>query len=306
MNEVLELADFCESAGLSALWVAEHHFHDGGVCPSPAVLLSAIAQRTRRLRLGSMVSVLPFHNPVEVAEEYAMVDRLSGGRLNLGVGSGYIPMEFEGFGVDPKEKRILFDRALSTVLAALRGEPIAAGGPPAPKVRLNVEPWQRPHPPVWVAVQRREAVAHVARAGFSAALIPYATVGSVAELAEEIREFRAALPEGSRAEVAAAVHIYVGEDVPAGRAALQGYLDRRLATQSTFFQAKVEHRPSHARAETLIDSGLALIGDGESVREGMRAYAAAGVDELLGIFDFGGLPIAEVAGSVRAVGAFPP
>ncbi|MFI5415324.1 MAG: LLM class flavin-dependent oxidoreductase, partial [Candidatus Lutacidiplasmatales archaeon] len=126
--EVLALAETGDRAGLTAIWVAEHHFHAGGVCPSPPVLLSAIATRTRRIRVGALVSVLPFHNPVELAEQYAMVDRLAGGRLNLGVGSGYIPLEFEGFGVDPATKRERFDSALETLVAGLRGEAIVPTG----------------------------------------------------------------------------------------------------------------------------------------------------------------------------------
>jgi alkanesulfonate monooxygenase SsuD/methylene tetrahydromethanopterin reductase-like flavin-dependent oxidoreductase (luciferase family) len=99
--EVVRLARTVEGSGLSSLWVAEHHFHAGGVCPSPPVLLAACAGGTSTLRLGSMVSVLPFHRPIDLAEEYATLDRILSGRLNFGVGSGYIPMEFEGFGVDP-------------------------------------------------------------------------------------------------------------------------------------------------------------------------------------------------------------
>ncbi|HEV2230569.1 MAG TPA: LLM class flavin-dependent oxidoreductase, partial [Thermoplasmata archaeon] len=154
LREVVSLAEAAERAGLDALWVAEHHFHDGGVCPSPPVLLAACGERTRRLRLGVLVSVLPFHAPLEVAEQYAMVDRLLNGRLNLGLGSGYIPLEFEGHGVDPTQKRERFDRAYDTVLAALRGEPVSPNGAATP-VRINVRPVQRPTPPIWIAVQRR-------------------------------------------------------------------------------------------------------------------------------------------------------
>ncbi|MGI0129114.1 MAG: LLM class flavin-dependent oxidoreductase, partial [Thermoplasmata archaeon] len=104
-RDAIELARSCEASGLSAIWVAEHHFHSGGLCPAPPILLAAMGRETERIRLGVMVSVLPFHEPVDLAEQYALLDRLVGGRLNLGVGSGYIPMEFDGFGVDPATKR---------------------------------------------------------------------------------------------------------------------------------------------------------------------------------------------------------
>jgi alkanesulfonate monooxygenase SsuD/methylene tetrahydromethanopterin reductase-like flavin-dependent oxidoreductase (luciferase family) len=302
-RDVIGLAEAAESAGLSTLWIAEHHFQPGGVCPAPPVLLAACGARTERLRLGVLVSVLPFHRPVELAEQYALLDRLLGGRLNLGVGSGYIPLELEGFGVDPATKRERFDADLATLLAALQGEEVRVDGRSSPLVRLNVRPLQQPHPPVWVAVQRREAVAHVGRAGRSIALVPYATVADLDELAAEIREYRAALPAGARGEVAVAVHLYAGDDPAPARAALQRYLDSRLATQSAFYADKVRKDPRHASAAAIEASGFALFGPAATVVERLRAFERIGVDEILGIFDFGGLPADPVARSVRALGA---
>jgi alkanesulfonate monooxygenase SsuD/methylene tetrahydromethanopterin reductase-like flavin-dependent oxidoreductase (luciferase family) len=230
-----------------------------------------------------------------------MLDRLLNGRLNFGVGSGYIPSEFEGFGLDPAGKREAFDAALDTILRAFRGEAFSAA-PGAPPVRLNVLPQQQPHPPLTIAAQRREAMPYIARRGASVALIPYATVSAVPELAEQIREFRDHLPRGASARVLAAVHVYAGPDPARARRALQRYLDSRLSTQSTFYQAKVAHEPSHARAEVLEEAGLALLGSPQQVRDRADAFARAGVDVLLGIFDFGGLPVDEAAASMRRLG----
>jgi alkanesulfonate monooxygenase SsuD/methylene tetrahydromethanopterin reductase-like flavin-dependent oxidoreductase (luciferase family) len=301
--EVVRLAETAETAGLSTLWVAEHHFHPGGACPSPPVLLAACGARTQRLRLGALVSVLPFHRPIELAEQYAMVDRLLQGRLNLGVGSGYIPMEFEGFGVDPASKRERFDAGLETLLRAFAGEEVVSDGPLSRPVRLNVRPVQTPHPPIWIAVQRREAIPFVARRGTSIALVPYATVANLAELAEEVREFREHLPPSSRAEVAAAIHVYAGPNPDRARRALQRYLDSRLATQSAFYQEKVRKDPRHANASALEESGWAIIDTAARVAERLRAFEAVGVDELLGIFDFGGLPSEDVHRSVAELSA---
>ncbi|MBI4255431.1 MAG: LLM class flavin-dependent oxidoreductase, partial [Candidatus Rokubacteria bacterium] len=127
-GELLEQAEAAEQLGFDSFWVAEHHFHEYGAIPSPAVWLAAAAQRTRRIRLGSAVVVLPFRNPLQVAEDYAMVDVLSGGRLNLGVGSGYLRHEFEGFGVRVEDKRERFDEALDVVLRAWTGERFSYDG----------------------------------------------------------------------------------------------------------------------------------------------------------------------------------
>jgi alkanesulfonate monooxygenase SsuD/methylene tetrahydromethanopterin reductase-like flavin-dependent oxidoreductase (luciferase family) len=302
LSEVVALAEAAEAAGLSSLWIAEHHFHPGGVCPSPPVLLAACGARTHRLRLGSLVSVLPFHRPIELAEEYAMVDRLLEGRLNLGVGSGYLSTEFDGFGIDPATKREQFDAVLDMLLTALAGGEVRSSEPRAVPVRLNVRPVQVPHPPVWIAVQRREAIPFVARRGASIALIPYATVSDLSELEAEIREYRAHLPTGVRGEVAVGIHVYAGAHPDEARSALQRYLDSRLATQSTFYQEKVRRDPRHASARAVEESGWAVFGPAPVVAQRLGAFATAGVDELLGIFDFGGLAPVEVAASVTGLG----
>jgi alkanesulfonate monooxygenase SsuD/methylene tetrahydromethanopterin reductase-like flavin-dependent oxidoreductase (luciferase family) len=303
LGAVVRLAEVSEAAGLSTLWVAEHHFHSGGVCPAPPVLLAACGARTRRLRLGALVAVLPFHRPIELAEQYAMVDVLLNGRLNLGVGSGYIPMEFEGFGVDPASKRDRFDAGLDTLLRAFAGDEVRAEGPFAKPVRINVRPVQTPHPPLWIAVQRREAIPFVARRGASIALIPYATLSDLGELAEEVREFHDHRPPGSRGEVAAALHVYAGPHPERARRALQRYLDSRLATQSAFYQEKVRRDPRHANAAAVEEGGWAIFDTPSRVAERLGAFSAVGLDELLGIFDFGGLPMDEVTRSVTALGA---
>ena len=298
LSEVIGLAEAAESAGLSSIWVAEHHFHDGGVCPAPSVLLAALSQRTRRLRLGVLVSVLPYHNPIALAEEYALVDQLSAGRLNLGVGSGYVPLELEGFGVDPSTKRERFDQAYDTMLAALRGETVAWGGAP---VRLNVRPVQTPTPPVTIAVQRREAVPFVARRGVGIALVPYATLNGPEELAEEVQEYRRSLPSGVTGHVAAALHIYAGPHPDRARAALQRYLDARLAHRSAFFEQKARADPVLATVDGVERQGFVLIGRPDEVATRLRRFASIGLDEVLGIFDFGGLSSEDVRESVHAL-----
>jgi alkanesulfonate monooxygenase SsuD/methylene tetrahydromethanopterin reductase-like flavin-dependent oxidoreductase (luciferase family) len=302
-REVLALAEACDAAPLSALWVAEHHFHSGGVCPAPPVLLAAAGERTRRVRLGVLVSVLPFHNPIETAEQYAMLDQLLDGRLNLGLGSGYIPLEFQGFDIDPATKRERFDRALEAIVRLFRGESLPPHGSRPDGVRLNVRPRQTPHPPIWIAVQRREALPFVARRGVSVALVPYATVGTLDELADEIREFRSHLPAGTRALVSAAAHLYAGPRPDRARAAFGRYLDSRLKTQSVFYAEKAHRDPRHASPEAIEEAGFALFGSPSEVARRLELYRRAGVDEVLGIFDFGGLPVEDVTRSVRGLGS---
>src|SRR4051794_40018625 len=112
LEQVLARMRHAESLGFDSFWLAEHHFNNYGLDPNPAVVLGAAARVTTRLRLGTAISVLPFRNPLHVAEDYALVDLLSGGRLNFGAGSGYLKHEFEGHGVPQEEKAERFDEAL--------------------------------------------------------------------------------------------------------------------------------------------------------------------------------------------------
>ncbi|HEY7293805.1 MAG TPA: LLM class flavin-dependent oxidoreductase [Dehalococcoidia bacterium] len=151
-GQILDEIALAERLGFDTYFLAEHHFHEYGVVPSPPVLLAAAAERTSRIRLGTAVAVLPFHEPVRLAEEVAMLDQLSGGRVALGVGSGYLAHEFAGFGVGPWEKRARFDEALAVLEQALGGEPFSHHGRyfHYQDLRLNVQPLQRPVP-LWVA-----------------------------------------------------------------------------------------------------------------------------------------------------------
>lgn len=299
--EVVQLAETADRAGLSTLWIAEHHFGSGGRCPSPPLLLAACAMRTRRLRLGTLVSVLPFHEPVGLAEELALVDRLSGGRLEIGVGSGYLPSELSAFGLSPETKRERFDRSLETLRSALAGEAVRLEGSGGSPVVIDPLPLTVPSRRIHIAVQRREAIRHVARRGAALALIPYATVLSRAELGEQIREYRESLPRGTTGHVTVAAHVSIGRDRP--RAALARYLEERRATASPHFLEKASRAPAQATPEALETAGLALFGSLDQIQQGLGAFADLGVDEVAGIFDFGGLEFGAVRATVEALGS---
>lgn len=154
----LEHARLADRLGFRGLWLAEHHFQSLGTAPNPAVMLAAIARCTENLRLGPAVAVLPLRNPILVAEDYALVDVLSGGRLDMGVGTGSQPLEFEGLGLDFEERRDAFEANL----AELRNRWTIAASGERGRSALNVAPVQSPSPPIYVATMH-ESGAH--RAG---------------------------------------------------------------------------------------------------------------------------------------------
>src|SRR6188768_3944540 len=116
-EERLAIVELFDRAGFHAYHLAEHHATPLGMAPSPSVFLAAVAQRTRRLRFGPLVYTLALHHPLRVAEEICMLDQMSGGRLELGVGRGVSPYEVAYYGVDPAKARAMYIEALQIILA---------------------------------------------------------------------------------------------------------------------------------------------------------------------------------------------
>jgi putative FMN-dependent luciferase-like monooxygenase len=127
-----------EEVGFDSAWVAQHHFdEDEGGLPAPLVFLAQVAARTSRIRLGTGIVTLPLEDPVRVAEDASVLDLLSGGRLELGVGSGGTPSSFAAFGIDSADRANMFDQHLATLRQALAGAPLGGGNtlyPPAPQL----------------------------------------------------------------------------------------------------------------------------------------------------------------------------
>lgn len=141
-QETLELFVAAEQLGFDIAWVAQHHFRAvAGRLPSPFPFLAAAAHRTRRLRLGTSIVILPLELPLRVAEDAAVVDALSGGRLELGIGSGGDQGEFQAFGVDMAKRQALTTQGLVTLQRALRGEPLGeSSSQPGLQFDLRLEP----------------------------------------------------------------------------------------------------------------------------------------------------------------------
>ena len=121
-DEVLEEIERGEELGFESVWLPEHHFAIYGMLGNPLLLAVAVAQRTQKMKIGTAVAVLPFQHPLRVAEDAATVDALSGGRLLLGVGRGYQPPEFHGFGLRQEESSAMFEESLEIMTRALSGE----------------------------------------------------------------------------------------------------------------------------------------------------------------------------------------
>jgi alkanesulfonate monooxygenase SsuD/methylene tetrahydromethanopterin reductase-like flavin-dependent oxidoreductase (luciferase family) len=156
----LRLIEAYDRLGLRTYHLAEHHATPLGLAPSPSVFLAAVAQRTQRLRFGPLVYTLSLHHPLRVAEEICMLDNMSGGRLELGVGRGVSPYEVAYYGVDPVKAQGMYIEALEIILRALAAKSLTFAGQHYTfrDVPIELEPVQRPHPPLWYGLARPEGL----------------------------------------------------------------------------------------------------------------------------------------------------
>ena len=296
-EQILGEIVLAEELGYESYWVAEHHFHEYGVVTNPALFLAAAAQRTKRIRLGPAVSVLTFHNPLQVAEDYATLDRLSGGRLMMGVGSGYLKHEFEGFAIADKDKRERFDTSLEIVKRAWAGEWIVHDAPwfKSGGAKLSVLPVQAPHPPIFVAVLRREAAYHVGKQGNHLMAIPYATLDRLEEIAPFIAEYRKGVADGGGTpaeDELVALHTYVADTDAQARADAAEPFDLYVATR-LYAKSQVY--------DDVIESRLALFGSVEHVVDRLVELHAMGVRHVVMLVNFGGLAEDRVHRCMRLV-----
>src|SRR5260370_5758450 len=151
-SEMLDQIAWAESHGFDDVWLSAHHFIEDGYLRSILPVAAAIAARTKRIRIASCMLLMPFHNPVRLAEDIAVVDVISGGRFELGVGVGFKLEEFESFGVPFKERGSRTNQSLEIIRRALAGETVTFRSEffDFKNIKVTPEPIQKPHPPIWL------------------------------------------------------------------------------------------------------------------------------------------------------------
>jgi alkanesulfonate monooxygenase SsuD/methylene tetrahydromethanopterin reductase-like flavin-dependent oxidoreductase (luciferase family) len=177
----LERIEIMDRNAYDAVWLAEHHFSSFSVCPSVHMVGMLAAARTHRLRIGTGVSLAPFYHPLRLAEEVALLDLLSGGRVNWGAGRGFARVEFEAFGVPPQESTSRFRETVEIVLKAWTEERLSFVGEhfQFDDVEVLPKPAQRPHPPVWLAASSEGAIEWAAGRGFSILMDPHSSAAEI-------------------------------------------------------------------------------------------------------------------------------
>ena len=204
--ERIEVMDRC--GGYEAVWLAEHHFNTYSVCPSVHMMGMLAAARTRRLRIGTAVSLAPMYHPLRLAEEVALLDVLSGGRVNWGAGRGNDPTEFGVFGLDRDTSYGRFRENVEIVLRAWKDERLNYQGEffQFHDVEVLPKPLQQPHPPVWVAASSPSAIAWAGECGYSILMDPHS---SHSEIGTKLSAYRSALESSG--------HDFEGRTIPIAR-----------------------------------------------------------------------------------------
>jgi alkanesulfonate monooxygenase SsuD/methylene tetrahydromethanopterin reductase-like flavin-dependent oxidoreductase (luciferase family) len=184
----LALLQTAEAAGFCGYHLTEHHATPLSMTPSPSVFLAAAARETRRIRLGTLLYLLPLYHPLRLLEELCMLDHLSGGRLDIGVGRGISPMEFDAYGVDFEQAGAAYEHVLNVLYQGFTQERIdyRCDRFTFKDVPVVIRPLQRPHPPFWYGLRGDQGPVFAARHGMHGV-----TLGPDAKVASMLATFRA-------------------------------------------------------------------------------------------------------------------
>ena len=230
-KEWFELVHVVEEAGLDTFWLGESHFRpQRAVLASPLVGASAVAARTKRIRVGLAVQVLPLANPLRVAEEAAIVDHISEGRLIFGVGRSSFLESYQGYNIDYGESRDRFTESLEIILKSWGDEPFSYEGKfhSFHDVNLVPKPYQKPHPPVRVAVESRDTFAPAGQWGFPIFIRHQMDVSQLQGFLEQYRAVRESFGFTGPNDVILQIPVYVAETAERARSEPEASTMRRL------------------------------------------------------------------------------
>jgi alkanesulfonate monooxygenase SsuD/methylene tetrahydromethanopterin reductase-like flavin-dependent oxidoreductase (luciferase family) len=319
----MALIELAEELGFYSAWVAEHHFSDYGMVNDPLLFLSAVAVRTKRIRLGTGVMVVPLHNPIRLAENAAFVDQLSGGRLDLGIGRGYQPHEFQSFDIAQEEAQERTEEIFEFMKAAWTQERVDWNGKHyhAENVTLSPKPFQKPHPPVLWAAVSPSTFERLGAKGLPILTSPNFT--PIEMIKNNFAAYRTALTAGGfnvdHFDYPLMQQVYVAADSQRGydepqKAAMEYYnllghlLPKRSEDgsrgggDSYDFYRKIQRNVENLDYDYLFANGVTF-GDADSVVERIqRLQDEVGVDYFLGWFNFGSLGHEQAMASLRRFG----
>jgi alkanesulfonate monooxygenase SsuD/methylene tetrahydromethanopterin reductase-like flavin-dependent oxidoreductase (luciferase family) len=299
----LRIVEMYDRAGFYAYHCAEHHLAPIGMVPSPSVFLAAVAQRTKQLRFGPLVYVVPLYHPLRLIEEICMLDQMSGGRLQMGFGRGSSKAENRYFGDHADEMQRVYGEHLELILKSLSEGRISIPGAPESfqNMPLPVQPVQKPHPPMWYGIHAVESAEHAARRRFNTiSLDPAAHTRAVSQ---RYREVWQDVHGGEPTTKIGISRFVVAAENDASALAIARRAYERWYANFTYTSRRHNVPQNHPRPATwdaMAERGLAVAGTPETI----AAYIEAELDEaaanyFVGQFVFGDLTDDEARRSLR-------
>jgi len=317
-QETIEQIVYADELGFDSAWLAELHFNRPfSIMPSPLILATAIAQRTKRIRLGTAVTLLSLHHPLRVAEDAATTDILSQGRLDFGIGRGTIALHFQGFNVSRDESRERFEEAIAILERAWTQETVSFEGKyfHIPETAVVPKPFQKPYPPLRIAANSPDTAAFAGERGYS--IFVASPINPFPKLPEHIDVYRHAFQtaghENKIQDVAVLFPLYIANSEAAVRQEVETSFMHYFRTVS--HQARLGQRDQSAsyaylrevrkRMEAItweeVDATMALYGPPEvCIRKLRAAYERCRMNQVICWFNPGGLvPHHQVLTSMR-------
>jgi alkanesulfonate monooxygenase SsuD/methylene tetrahydromethanopterin reductase-like flavin-dependent oxidoreductase (luciferase family) len=200
-QETIDQIVLADQLGYDVAWLAElHFFRSFSVMPAPLFVAVVAAQRTRQIRFGTGVILVPFHHPLRIAEETAVADILTGGRLEVGLGRGTIALHFQGFGVSREESRARFEEGLQVIIEAWTKDQFAHGGRyfRFPETAVAPKPLQKPHPPLRIAANSPETAEFAGLNNYD--VLVASPINPMPGFFEHVRKYRDALRRAAHEE----------------------------------------------------------------------------------------------------------
>jgi alkanesulfonate monooxygenase SsuD/methylene tetrahydromethanopterin reductase-like flavin-dependent oxidoreductase (luciferase family) len=309
-EERLRMLELADQAGFYCYHLAVHHQTELSTVPSPNLFLSAVAQRTRRIRMGPLSYVLPIYDPIRLLEEICMLDQLSGGRFELGLSRGSTGELIDD---DPDKARAMFNEVVDIVLMGLSTGEIDYHGKffNYNHVLTRLRPVQRPYPPLWYPTSNADSIGWVAAQGISS-VFSVALVSGFDVTASMIQRYRTELAAHQRdagrlnghvqrADYGFLLHVHVAETDALARAQAQpAYAQFQHNFTYRYVRRGMPNRyADRADFASQLERGRLLVGSPATVREQLRAYLTeSGANYFLGCFSFGSLPIEQTLQSV--------
>jgi alkanesulfonate monooxygenase SsuD/methylene tetrahydromethanopterin reductase-like flavin-dependent oxidoreductase (luciferase family) len=292
----LKLAEIYDRSGFYAYHIAEHHGTPLGMACAPSVFLAAVAQRTKRLRLGPLVYILTLSHPLRILEEICMLDQMSNGRLELGVGRGVSPYEIGYFGVDAQKSPKVYTEAYQIILQGLQSREINFDGEvfQLKNVPVAMECVQKPHPPIWYGLSHPNAVPWAAQNNINIVCNgPAAPVRVITDRYRQEWQQAFGLSGARLPMMGLGRHIVVGETskeaFEIGQRAFRVWY-RNLMHLWRVHGNPLTNYPIPEDFATAVKAGVAIVGTPDEVTDALkREIDSAGVNYMLTRFAFGDL-----------------